>query len=270
MEHNFRSLLFVPGDRPDRFDKATTSGADEVIIDLEDSVREAAKGRARGEVVSWLGRSRAGAWVRINAAGSTVHDDDLAALRQSPGLRGVVLPKAETVHAIDRVARVVGERVPIIALVETARGLLDAREIAEHPSVTRLAFGNLDFAADCGMVVSSEGEPELLSARTHLVVVSRAAGLAGPVDGVTADVRDVDSAERDARRAADLGFSAKLCVHPAQVPGVHRGFAPRRDQVAWARRVVDAVEDGVAVVEGAMVDRPVILRARAILARAGA
>lgn len=267
MKPSIRSLLFVPGDRPDRFDKATSSEADAVIIDLEDSVREEAKEDARSQTVSWLSDSRTGAWVRINAAESAAHQDDLAALQGTPSLRGIVLPKAESSSAIDMVARVLGEPVPMIALIETARGLLDARAVAEHPSVRSLAFGNLDFAADCGMVVSQDGEPELLPARTHLVLVSRAAGLAGPVDGVTADIRAADAAERDARRAADLGFSGKLCVHPAQVPAVHRGFAPRPEQVAWARNVVDAVDDGVAVVEGAMVDRPVLVRARAILAR---
>lgn len=268
MNPSIRSLLFVPGDRPDRFDKATSSEADVVIIDLEDSVRDEAKAGARSSTVSWLSGSRSGAWVRINAAETGAHQDDLAALRGSPGLRGIVLPKAESSRAIDGVARALGEQVPMIALIETARGLLDARPVAEHPSVRRLAFGNLDFAADCGMIVTQDGEPELLPARTHLVAVSRAAGLAGPVDGVTADIRAADVAERDARRAADLGFSGKLCVHPTQVPAIHRGFAPRPEQVAWARSVVDAVDDGVAVIDGAMVDRPVLVRARAILARA--
>lgn len=238
-----------------------------MIVDLEDSVREEAKEDARGAVVSWLAGSGSRAWVRVNPSGSAAHDDDLAALQGMPGLHGIVLPKAEHVEALDAVAGALGAGVPVIALVESARGLLHAEALAQHRSVVRLAFGNLDFAADCGMV-SDEDEMELLSARVHLVVASRAAGLAGPVDGVTADVTTAQAAERHARRAADLGFSGKLCIHPVQVPAVHRGFTPRREQVAWARRVVDAVDGGVAVVDGAMVDRPVLLRARGILAHA--
>jgi citrate lyase subunit beta/citryl-CoA lyase len=130
-----------------------------------------------------------------------------------------------------------------------------------------LAFGNLDFAADCGLRVTGPDEPELLLARTQLTVVSRAAGLPGPVDGVTVEVRDLGATARDAARAVDLGFSGKLCVHPAQVSVVHDAFAPPADQVEWATRVVGAVDGGVAVVDGLMVDAPVVLRARRILDR---
>jgi citrate lyase beta subunit len=262
-----RSLLFVPGDRPDRFEKASSSGADAVIIDLEDSVRPAAKTAARDAVRTWLGPGGGRAWVRINAAPDEHHEADLEALAGAEGLLGVVLPKAEDPARVDDVVRRMGE-VAVLALVESATGLLAAERLARHPAVKLLAFGNLDFAEDCGITVSDPDEPELLPARSHLVLVSRAAGLGAPVDGVTADLRRGDPIRRDATRAARLGFGGKLCVHPSQVPEVHAAFAPTPEQVAWATTILGSVREGVGVVDGAMVDRPVILRARRILSLA--
>ncbi len=261
-----RTLLFVPGVRPDRYDKAVASGADAVIVDLEDSVPATGKDAARASVASWLETGRA--WVRVNSATSAEVARDLAALAGRPGLLGVVVPKAEGAETIDTVVDATGGRTRVIALVESARGLLHAPELAEHPHVDLLAFGNLDFAEDCAMSVESAEELELLPARTHLVVASRAAGIPGPIDGVTADVRDAAAAQRDAERAVRLGFSGKLCVHPSQVSAVHQALRPTTEQIAWARRILSSLTDGVGVVEGAMVDRPVLLRAQRILSRA--
>jgi citrate lyase subunit beta/citryl-CoA lyase len=147
-------------------------------------------------------------------------------------------------------------------------GLAAAAAIAAHPAVCLLAFGNLDFAADCGMTVEGPLELELLPARAHLSYISRAAGLPGPIDGVTADVSDDQSVLADARRGAKLGFSGKLCIHPRQVPVVAGAFRPSTDQVLWARRILASISEGVALVDGAMVDRPVVLRAQHIMDRA--
>jgi citrate lyase subunit beta / citryl-CoA lyase len=261
-----RSLLFVPGDRPDRFEKASSSGADATIIDLEDSVRLAAKSAARDAARHWLGSGGGRAWVRVNAT-QEHQAADLEALAGAEGLLGVVLPKAEDPASIDEVVRRMGE-VAVLALVESAAGLLATERLARHRAVQLLAFGNLDFAEDCGMTVSDPDEPELLNARSHLVVVSRAAGLGAPVDGVTADLRQVDAVRRDAARAARLGFGGKLCIHPNQVAEVHAAFAPTPEQVAWATAILHSVREGVGVVDGAMVDRPVIRRAQRILSRA--
>lgn len=260
-----RSLLFVPGNRPERFAKATATGADVVIIDLEDSVPFDAKLSARSATATWLEEGTA--WVRLNPVGTSDCSADIERCAAAPGVAGVVVPKAEEVEDLDWLAGRLRPGLPLIALVESARGLLAAHEIACHPSVRLLAFGNLDFAADCGMLISDPEEPELLPARMHLVVASRAASLPGPVDGVTTDVREAASAERDARRASRMGFSGKLCVHPTQVEPVHRAFAPSPEDVAWARRILETVSSGVGVVDGAMVDRPVLLRAEQILRR---
>jgi citrate lyase subunit beta/citryl-CoA lyase len=261
------TLLFVPGDRPERFDKAVASGADAVIIDLEDSVPAANKATARSAVVSWLASHQA--FVRVSPAGTDECAADLEMLSSAEGVSALVLPKAESPDDVDHLLERVKLQTQVVALIESAAGLAAAAAIAAHPAVALLGFGNLDFAADCGMTVESPRELELLPARAHLVHVSRAAGLPGPIDGVTPDVSNDDAVLEDSLRAARLGYSGKLCVHPRQVPVVAGVFAPSPEQVDWANRILASVAEGVALVDGAMVDRPVILRARNILARAG-
>jgi citrate lyase subunit beta/citryl-CoA lyase len=236
-----------------------------VIIDLEDAVRPERKERARTAAAEWLERGRA--WIRLNPLGTREALLDLDRCAAAPGVAGLVVPKSESTSDLDRLVEEVGPDLPLIALIESARGLLAAGSIAAHPGVRLLAFGNLDFAADCGLPVTGPDEPELFPARLQLTVVSRAAGLPGPVDGVTAEIRDMNVTAHDAAWAAGLGYSGKLCVHPAQVPVVNDAFAPPADQVEWATRVVEAVTGGVAVIDGRMVDRPVLTRARQILGR---
>lgn len=261
-----RTLLFVPGDRPDRFGKAVASGADAVILDLEDSVSPANKAKARTAVRSWLSSNRA--FVRVNPAGTEDGEADLRTLASVTGVSALVLPKAEGPEDVDRAIERIRPSINVVALIESAAGLLAATAIAGHPAVALLAFGNLDFAADCGLTVEPPLELELLPARAQLTYISRASGLPGPVDGVTANISDDQSAAEDSLRAVRLGFSGKLCVHPRQVPVVARAFAPSAQQVNWAERILASVSEGIALVDGAMVDRPVILRAKDILARA--
>jgi citrate lyase subunit beta/citryl-CoA lyase len=208
--------------------------------------------------------------VRVNPARTDECAADLEMLRGADGVSALVLPKAESAGDVDHLLEHLGSHPQIVALIESAAGLAAAAAIAAHPAVTLLAFGNLDFATDCGMTVEGPLELELLPARAHLTHVAGAAGLPGPIDGVTPDVSNDDAVLADSVRAARLGFSGKLCVHPRQVPVVAHAFAPTSDQVAWAERILSSVSEGVALVDGAMVDRPVILRARNILARAGA
>lgn len=258
--------LFVPGDRPDRFPKAVSSGADQVLIDLEDGVADGRKVVAREAAARWLG-SDGRAWVRVNAAGTPWHDDDLA-LAGLPGCAGVVLPKAESALDVDRASEAAGGPGRVVALVETAVALVDLPALARARGMALLALGNLDLARDLGC--EPEHEP-LLHARSSLVVASRAAGLPAPVDGVTLETTDETAVTRDARAAARLGFGGKLCIHPAQVAAVSAAFLPSAEQVVWAERISAAVADedgGPIVVDGQMVDRPVVLRAHAILDRA--
>lgn len=265
MSATARTWLFVPGDAPGRFEKAVSSAADAVILDLEDAVRTDAKGAARESVAAWLADGGR-AWVRVNAAGTPWHEDDVARLAGLPGAVGLVVPKAECPAQLTGVAERLGEDQRLLALVETALGIHRALEIAETPAVDRLAFGSIDFALD----VSAEHVDEaLLLARSTLVLASRVAGLPAPVDGVTASVRDTDLVATEALRSRALGFGGKLCIHPAQLAAAAAAFTPTDEQRTWARGVIEAAAhaDGgvVAGTDGQMIDKPVIDRAHAIL-----
>jgi citrate lyase subunit beta/citryl-CoA lyase len=264
-----RSWLYVPGDRSDRFDKAAGSGADVVICDLEDAVPEEAKPAARQAVAGWLGDHSA--FVRINASGTPWHDDDLAAIASKPGLRGVVTPKADSPSSIARTASRLPAGVALIALIETARAVARVEEIAGQPGIDALAFGSVDFALDVDIPDSPATQTAMLYARSRIVIASRVAGIDPPIDGVTTNLDDPQVAERDATHARALGFAAKQCIHPRQVQAVNRVFSPHEDEIRSARRVLAAVAEapgGTARVNGQMIDKPVITRARRTLARA--
>ena len=257
-----RSFLFVPGNRPERFDKALAAGADAVIIDLEDAVPVTEKALARESLLQWLDASRP-VLVRVNGAGTEWFEQDLHACRH-PGVAGIVLPKAERAADISRAAEATGVRA-ILPLVETARGLWFARELAQCPQVSRLVFGSIDYRLDLG--IGGDGE-ELLHARSQLVLASRVAGIEAPIDGVCVELDDPDKLRSDALCARRLGFRGKLCIHPKQVGVVNQAFSPDADEIAWARKIVEAAEAGggaAVAVDGRMVDRPVILEAQRIL-----
>ena len=256
-----RSLLFVPGSRPDRFEKALAAGANAVIIDLEDAVAPADKERAREDVSAWLAPHRA-VMVRINGADTAWFRDDLA-LCCRPGVAAVMLPKAERAEDVAAV-RGAGAAT-VLPLIESAAGMAALTAIAAAPGVQRLVFGSIDFQVDLG--VRDALEDELLFFRSQLVLTSRLAGLQAPVDGVSTAIDDADQLRDDVLRARRLGFGGKLCIHPRQVASVNRHFAPSAAERAWAQRVLDAAaaSGGAAIaVDGKMVDKPVILRAQAI------
>lgn len=253
-----RAPLFVPADRPERFEKAAASGTDAVILDLEDSVAAEAKDAARAALAK--GFTHLPVIVRINAYGTSWHAADLMAVAAlAPA--AVILPKAEDVDRITDVADALG--LPVIALVESARGLANARAIAAARGVARLAFGSVDYCADLSCDHIREG---LLAARVELVLASRLAGIPGPIDGVTLRLDDLALTRDDAAHARALGMTGKLCIHPKQIAEVKAAFAPAEHEIAWARRVT-ASGDGAVTVDGAMVDEPVRIRARAILAK---
>jgi citrate lyase subunit beta/citryl-CoA lyase len=257
-----RTYLFVPGHRPDRFGKALATGADRVILDLEDAVPADAKDDARRAITSFLAPDTAVA-VRINGDGTRWFTDDLACVAR-PGVAAVLVPKVERLDTLDRVAAALAPDTAILPMIETAAGLDRARELAGHPRVQRLVFGSLDFQADLGIPGDDDA---LLCFRSQIVLTSRLAGIAAPVDGVTPRFDAPEPVTLDAARAKRLGFGGKLCIHPKQVAWVRACFAPTDDEVAWARRVLESTHDGdgAAVVDGAMVDRPVLDRARTIL-----
>lgn len=260
-----RSYLFVPGNRPERFDKACAAGAHAVIIDLEDAVPPAEKAAARAAVTDWL-RPTCPVLIRINSADTEWFERDLA-LCALPGVAGVVLPKAEQVADLARLGAAGATR--ILPLIETASGFWNVRDIATASRVERLLFGSIDFSFDMRL---QEGDLPLLHFRSRLVLVSRVCGLDPPVDGVTTAIDDAALLGADTRRARELGFGGKLCIHPKQVAIVNDAFAPSAAALDWARRVLAAAAaaDGAAIaVDGKMVDRPVLLIAQQMIAEAG-
>lgn len=265
-----RSFLFVPGDRPERFSKALSSGADIVVIDLEDAVAGPNKGGARDNVRAFeAGTSLDRVIVRINATTTDHFELDLEACIAG-GVRGVMLAKTECREDLNRVARQAND-MRVVALVESARGLDHCATIAGHDSVVRLAFGSIDFRLDLGIPEDGVG---LAAARSELVLRSRLASIAGPIEGVTTSWKDGNQLLSDIATARAFGFAAKLAIHPAQVEAINFGFAPSEAEVKWAKRILSAVQDaggvvGAVALDGEMIDRPVILRAEGILERAG-
>ncbi len=272
---NACSFLFVPATQPDRLPKALASGADMVIADWEDAVAPADKERARSalaEAVAALdGARRERLLVRINAEGTPWFAADLQALPQlmAQGLAGAVVPKAESAQTLQAVARAAGPQAALLALVESVAGLYAVDVLAAAPQVARLAFGHLDFQVDAGMACGPN-EAELLPMRMAVVLAARRAGMAAPLDGVTVDTRNPERMASDAERARRMGFGGKLCIHPAQVPVLHAAFDPGEAAVAHARRVQQALQEaggGVCVLDGRMVDAPVLAQARQTLER---
>lgn len=253
--------LFVPADRPERFAKAAASGADAVILDLEDAVAPAAKAGARANLAAH-GVAGVPVVIRINAQGTADFAADLAALRGA-SFDAVMLPKAEDAAQVAALHAGLGRQVTVLALVESARGIAGLAPLLAAPGVAQAAFGSLDFALDLGCTPSWEA---LLMARSQLVLYSKLAGLAPPLDGVTTSLDDAALVEAEARRAAEMGFGGKLLIHPKQAAPVQLAFLPDARTVAWARKVLAAAGGAGAVrVDGAMVDRPLIERARRVV-----
>jgi citrate lyase subunit beta/citryl-CoA lyase len=261
-----RSFLFVPGDRPERFAKAAASGAHEVIVDLEDAVAPSAKDMARAAVAAWLfdgGR----AVVRINPSSTPWYADDLLMVAQCSGAT-VMLPKADAACVSALAAALPGRR--IIALLETVGGYIGLRELAAAPQVERIAFGSVDFALESG--IADEGDA-LTAVRTRIVLESVHAGLSAPIDGVGVEFQDESRMLADARWSRQVGFGGKLCIHPRQVGPTNAAWRPSEAEIVWARKVLEAFEasgGAATAVDGKMIDKPVVERARRIAAEAAA
>lgn len=254
--------LFLPAMRLDRLSKAGRSGADAVIIDLEDAVGESQKASAREALVDTLQGvdSTVPLLVRINASDTKHFDNDLAAVSRCEEIAGIVLPKAEIAAGIEAIRGAIGADRAIVALVETPRGLADARELARLAD--RLAFGSIDFA---GSVGAEEGRETMVPARFELVLAAALAATTGPIDGITRRLDAETAVEDDARHAASLGFAGKLLIHPAQVAPAIRGFAPGAGEVERARGLLEQAGEDATRVGGEMVDRPVLEEARRCL-----
>lgn len=265
--HAPRTYLFVPANRPERFAKALASGADAVIIDLEDAVAVAAKPAAREALADSLvagGLDRSRVIVRINDESTAWFDEDLRLLA-AHRVAGMMLAKAERRDTVARV-RACCPAIDVLALVESARGVLAAEALAAAPGVTRLVFGTIDYALDLDL----SGDPLGLDhAASRLTLASRAAGIAAPVAGVTATLDDETALLADFARARAHGFGAKLCIHPRQVAPIHAALRPSAAELAWAQGVLQAAAStqGAVQLDGRMIDRPVIERARRVVER---
>jgi citrate lyase subunit beta / citryl-CoA lyase len=262
----FTLPLFVPGDRPKRLIKAAAAGPDAIIVDLEDSVAAENKAGAREGLSGALAEANLEGLpvlLRVNATDSEWAAGDLAAASKLP-LAAIILPKAETAKDILAASRASG--LPVIALVESARGLKNIFEIAEVAD--RVAFGSIDFAADLNIGHTREA---LLFARAQIVLASRCARKPAPIDGVTTEIKDGAVIASDSRYAMEQGFGGKLLIHPAQIAPARQGFIPTQAEINWAGRVLEAAASGAAAikVDGAMVDAPVIIKARQIYLKAG-
>lgn len=260
------TYLFVPADRPERYAKAVASGAERVIIDLEDAVLDNNKlaGRAalRDADLDWQR-----VVVRINDVESPHFASDAALLRDMPVVE-IMVPKANSAETLQKVVDALGGTRHLLPQVESVQGLFAMPALLARDDVARLVFGHLDFALDLG---SGRDQEAMLYARSQIVLHSRFAGKAAPVDSVTPDFRDTTACRRDAEAARNLGFGGKLLIHPAQVAPVSSVFAPSAEDVAWAERVLAAVEQGgrgAVALDGEMVDKPVEEAARRILVRA--
>lgn len=259
------AVLFTPGDRFERFDKGWAASTGRLILDLEDAVTPERKPAAREAVLRWLLETGQEPLLRVNAADTPHQAEDLDALGGSR-VAGVIVPKVNTPGDLEA-PRAAWPAAPLFPLIETAQGLEHATEIASAPGVAQLLLGALDLHADCGI---DYPHPALLEhARLRLVLASRCAGIAAPIDSPHPAVRELDEVAKDAQSSARLGFAGKLCIHPGQIASVAEAFRPSDEQLQWAREVIAAVQDGAGAVQvrGRMVDAPVIAWAKALLGR---
>jgi len=280
-----RSYLHVPGDQACKLQHALASGADAIIADLEDAVAPSAKADARRTVAEWLASQLAGGlselWIRANP--SRLLADDVHAV-VGPAVTGICLPKTYTPEQVrnlgellavaEQQAGIAEGSIRVVALLESAAGILSARAIGEQPRVWQLGLGELDLCAEVGIQPSAD-EHELLSIRVQVVLASAAAGLAPPIGPVSTDFRDLAALRRSTEALRRLGFGSRWAIHPAQVPVINQTFTPTPAQVEAAQRLVErydgAVDQGVGVCvddDGHMVDEAVVRAARRTLARA--
>jgi citrate lyase subunit beta/citryl-CoA lyase len=260
----WRSLLFVPGNRPELAAKAPRSAPDAVVLDLEDAVPPAAKAEARA-AVRRAAAELAGVvpvCVRVNPPGTAWFAEDAAALPDD--VAAVVVPKVDSAAQVREMAGALGDRA-VVAGLETVRGVADAREVLVPP-VAACYFGAEDYVADLGGV-RTPGNAEVIWARSFVAVAARLAGVPA-LDMVTIDFRAGDRFRAEAREARAMGYAGKMCIHPAQVPLAHEAFRPTAEETDWARRLLAAFEaaggDTIAF-EGQMVDEVVAARARAVV-----
>ena len=276
LPHRLRSLLFAPAVRPDLLRKMPRTGADAIVIDLEDATPPEAKDTGRAEMRSAVAdlAGQLPVLVRVNDDTTPWHDDDLDSL-PTEGLAGIVVPKIETIAGLDSLAERLTARgldMSVIGGVETALGVADARPHLAHDVISAGYFGAEDFIADLGGVRTASND-EVAYARAQIALAGRLADVT-VIDQIVADFTDDDRCRRECLEARAMGYGGKLCIHPSQVSIANAAFLPSSEEIDRARRLLEAYDDakaqGVASVafEGQMVDEPVARQARRVLAQA--
>lgn len=260
------TALYVPGDRPDRFEKARTSGADIVIIDLEDAVAPSSKQAARRATVDWISglSDLAHAVVGLQVRANVDDEDDLRAVGSLPSRVAIRIPKVESRQQLDRIAALVGKR-GLTALIESSRGIENSSLIAAHPAVTALAIGESDLASELGST-----DPAVMDyIRVRVLIAARAAGLPAPMLSAYPDIPNLEGLRADTERGRRLGLVGRTAVHPRQLAIIREVFEPSREEIEWAHAVLTAVGDGgvATLPNGEMVDPAMIGRARGLLER---
>ena len=265
-----QAFLFVPANRPDRFAKSLATRAHAVIVDLEDAVplseKDVARDAIRSELMPWLQQCPERIVVRVNACGTPFFEDDMRLIDEL-GIRHIMLPKAESPDQLSSVADALSFTPMLIPMIESPKGVDQVKAIAAHPNTLRLSLGNIDLQFSFGMQCGPD-ELELLPVRHQILLASRLAEIAAPIDGVTVQIDSQDQLQADILRGKRLGFQAKLCIHPKQVDAVIQGFQPSSQEVAYAQAVVAAdlaANGGVVQLNGKMVDRPVVMLAKSVL-----
>jgi len=259
-----RSLLFVPGNRPERFEKALNAGADLVCIDLEDAVAPAAKETARSSVVAFLTETKAAhVSLRINAPGTDECAKDLAAIA-ALDLPFVMIPKVDTVAELDSIKT----DAPLIPVIESGLAMLNAAAIMADPRVRMALFGGGDYSADLGVPMTFEA---FHYARSHLAACSAAFEV--PVFDVPyLDVHDVDGGEADTGRVAGLGLHCRSAIHPKQIAAIHAAYTPSKDEIENAQALKAAYDEAggnAALHQGKLIEAPILRAAERVLVRAG-
>ncbi|MCM3709134.1 HpcH/HpaI aldolase/citrate lyase family protein [Sporosarcina luteola] len=273
------SYLFVPGNRPDRIEKAMLAGqAHAIIIDLEDAIPFNEKVKVRELVNGFLSDievpSTVELYVRINDSSTSFYKEDVDMVSTFPDI-GIMLPKTESPLDIRYLIEGIATDQSIIPLIETAKGVLCAYDIASCSNqISRMAFGAVDYCLDINTSISDHGQ-ELIYPRSALVLASRAARLQAPIDTVFLDLSDEEGLIEEIHRAKNLGMYAKLCIHPKQLDHVNTLFAPSEADIAWANKVVksfeQALSNGLSAIQldNKMIDLPVYKQALVTLSRVG-
>ena len=265
---NIKTWLFVPATRIDRVAKAFVSGADAVIVDLEDAVALEDKAQARKDLqVYYDSQDYQPIWIRINQASSTDFEEDLKICQQMPNLAGIILPKAEQAADIEKLHHATG--LPIIALIETALGLYQTDRLAKATGLLAFSYGFLDLCNDLQVQVATEAANIIANQiRYQLLLTSKVNNLLAPIDTVYTDFNDEKGLGQRVQLWSQMGMSGMLCIHPKQVAVVQKSLQPTDAEIDFAKRVVEEYEQsGQAVfkIDGNMVDAPVIERCRQLL-----